>query len=394
MRLSREQLHQLVWSRPLVEVAAELSVTNGELDVLLRTLDVPFPYSGYWASREGRKPRARKLPRAKPGSAEVVEIEAATSSKSHLPANAKTLEIKAAELADPGANVLLLDNDPIETLENPRRPRLTKPHRIIAARLEDDKRLRQGFGGWRPPKPNPREEQMMARRRLVESELFKALETAGHRVETERGSLHQVRLMIKGQTITHAIRERYTQKRRPLTAEELRDPWNVQMGRQHAVQRFLTGQLILTAEARGAFSKLEWRDKPERPIELQIDEIVQGLETLAEQAIEREAQRREEEKRRWEEQHQREAERRARQQDENQWRRFRELAMRHAESASVRSFIDALKREPAGQGDEGDALDQWIKWAEAKLADWDPLQRDPQALMIEVKAVTAEDGRS
>lgn len=45
MKLTREQLHQLVWSRPLVEVAAELGVTNGELDVLLRTLDVPFPYS-------------------------------------------------------------------------------------------------------------------------------------------------------------------------------------------------------------------------------------------------------------------------------------------------------------------------------------------------------------
>jgi hypothetical protein len=41
--VTREELHRLVWTRRMGDVADDLKVSTNELAVLIETLDVPFP---------------------------------------------------------------------------------------------------------------------------------------------------------------------------------------------------------------------------------------------------------------------------------------------------------------------------------------------------------------
>ena len=54
--------------------------------------------------------------------------------------------------------------------------------------------------------------------------IFKAIETRGHQVENERGSIYMVWLRIRGERIDFSFREKLRQRREPLSAEELKIP--------------------------------------------------------------------------------------------------------------------------------------------------------------------------
>lgn len=49
IRITREELHRLVWSRTLRRVAEELGTSYVELVKACTTMNVPRPPNGYWA---------------------------------------------------------------------------------------------------------------------------------------------------------------------------------------------------------------------------------------------------------------------------------------------------------------------------------------------------------
>jgi AcrR family transcriptional regulator len=57
--LTREQLYQRVWSRPLTVVAEEVGLSSNALAKICNRLLVPYPPRGYWAKRSGGKAPAR-----------------------------------------------------------------------------------------------------------------------------------------------------------------------------------------------------------------------------------------------------------------------------------------------------------------------------------------------
>jgi hypothetical protein len=64
VRLTREELHDLVWSRPMTEIAAEFGMSSVAFAKHCKTADVPRPGRGYWQQREaGQKPKRDKLPK-------------------------------------------------------------------------------------------------------------------------------------------------------------------------------------------------------------------------------------------------------------------------------------------------------------------------------------------
>src|SRR5690606_31203812 len=68
IRLTREQLYEMVWERPLQQVAPELGISDVALAKICKKLDVPRPYRGYWVRRRaGRRPKRRPLPRPRSG---------------------------------------------------------------------------------------------------------------------------------------------------------------------------------------------------------------------------------------------------------------------------------------------------------------------------------------
>ncbi|WFU58327.1 hypothetical protein QA639_12840 [Bradyrhizobium pachyrhizi] len=54
--VSRDELYEQVWSRPVTRVAADYGVTSTALKKTCKRHKIPTPKRGYWATLEHRKP--------------------------------------------------------------------------------------------------------------------------------------------------------------------------------------------------------------------------------------------------------------------------------------------------------------------------------------------------
>ncbi len=67
-KITREELHQLVWTRTFVKLAAQLGYTYPELATICEDLNIPRPHGGYWHRLElGTAEVQEPLPPAPPG---------------------------------------------------------------------------------------------------------------------------------------------------------------------------------------------------------------------------------------------------------------------------------------------------------------------------------------
>jgi hypothetical protein len=66
LTLSRQDLYDLVWSKPMVEVAKSVGISAVALGKRCRAVDIPVPPRGYWARvAAGQAPYQPKLPKVK-----------------------------------------------------------------------------------------------------------------------------------------------------------------------------------------------------------------------------------------------------------------------------------------------------------------------------------------
>lgn len=74
-RISRQELHQKVWSTPISRLAKEYSLSDVGLAKLCNRHHVPRPGIGYWARiAHGQKPAQVSLPPTSDGESEIIEI--------------------------------------------------------------------------------------------------------------------------------------------------------------------------------------------------------------------------------------------------------------------------------------------------------------------------------
>lgn len=70
--MRRQELYDLVWSKPITEIAKEIGVSDSMIIKVCRKLDVPRPVSGHWAKlRAGKPVSIRELPTKKPNTPEL-----------------------------------------------------------------------------------------------------------------------------------------------------------------------------------------------------------------------------------------------------------------------------------------------------------------------------------
>ncbi|MCL4761636.1 MAG: hypothetical protein KJ018_07605, partial [Burkholderiales bacterium] len=66
--ITREELHELVWSTPMIKVAEKFEVSGSYLARVCTELRVPRPERGYWAKLAvGKAPQRPALPEPMPG---------------------------------------------------------------------------------------------------------------------------------------------------------------------------------------------------------------------------------------------------------------------------------------------------------------------------------------
>jgi AcrR family transcriptional regulator len=76
--LTRLQLYELIWSRPLSVIARELGISGNGLSKICDRLLIPYPPRGYWAKAQaGRAPDAPPLPPAPDASDDCIVISGA-----------------------------------------------------------------------------------------------------------------------------------------------------------------------------------------------------------------------------------------------------------------------------------------------------------------------------
>lgn len=164
--ITRDDLYQLVWSKPMTKVAEQFGVSGSYLARVCTMLSVPRPEQGYWAKLAvGKAPPPKPLPKAQPGD--------------------QLYWVKDGEHRPPPLRPRRLSESPTQTrLRTPR----TRTHRLIHGVRENFENSRPiDDGGYLKPYKKlladiTASQACLEKALSFTSDLFNALEATGHRV--------------------------------------------------------------------------------------------------------------------------------------------------------------------------------------------------------------------
>ncbi|MDX8483151.1 hypothetical protein RFN28_32570, partial [Mesorhizobium sp. VK24D] len=140
---SRQELHQLVWSRPVRAVASEYGISDVAFAKLCRKHNIPLPPRGYWARVEaGYKPRVEPLPVRGFGMPEIIRTGRTYWDRYSAPPNLDEIDIPPPpEFAESEEELTQRVRKLVGAVSIPRN--LDRAHHQIARLLQEDESRRQ-----------------------------------------------------------------------------------------------------------------------------------------------------------------------------------------------------------------------------------------------------------
>ena len=76
IKLTRQQLYDLVWTKPMYELCQQFGLSSNGLRKNCKKLNIPIPYIGYWSKlKYGKNPEKTPLPKTLDSSNAVVELK-------------------------------------------------------------------------------------------------------------------------------------------------------------------------------------------------------------------------------------------------------------------------------------------------------------------------------
>lgn len=175
---TRQELYDLVWSEPMIKVAARFGISGRGLAKACEKAGIPVPERGYWAKiQAGHKITKPALPAAVIGVTDRITITppGPRTDRPAPPPPPPTVQAKIDAEQRPEARVTVPAT-------------LSSPHRIVAAWLEEDRRERERSrrDQWLARHYEPIDKTELAKRRLrILSTLFKALEARRYKLIVE-----------------------------------------------------------------------------------------------------------------------------------------------------------------------------------------------------------------
>lgn len=311
--ITREEIYDLVWAKPLTALAIELGVSNVGLAKICDRLGVPRPRSGHWLRPDRRKASRPSLPPPKEGTPIEIAIK---------PQPRRTTDVE---------------------LKIPVAKRLTLPHPItakIVTALEngsvnyDGQLLADGMRGC----PVRVSKDLKSRALRILDAVIKAVEGRGLSVRLEKGYDRWSLSATSGQDkVAFHIREKLGQRRREPTKEESASGGYYSYPR---VEQFAKGELLLEVEGLHRSNlQLRWADTKRQ----QLEEKVGGVVLAIEAAVDAERRNREHwEARRREleaERHRIEEEERRFELERKRIERLQGMVVAWRSAATIRSFV-------------------------------------------------------
>lgn len=373
VRLTREQLYERAWQTPMVRLAEQFGISGNGLAKICRRLDIPYPPRGWWAKKAaGHRVNVVPLPPARPGTPVQATVYA-------TPAQTDGVRQAVAKLAESVGEVPIPE-------------RLVRPHAIVAKWIADHRKRKEEARRERDPWMRshfsvPDFTEAERRRHRILHTLFRALEKHGASI-SENDRSHLLAEVI-GEKIEFSCHEKSKQITRPLTAEEIRwETWNKSGFKKE-----------LEPTGRFEFQIRAWIDQPIRKLWLETEresfetmllEIVATFLVLGSMLAERTRQHVEERRIQEERQRQLELERQRKQQDDNRWSRFVQIAESWKRAELAREFIAKLKELdlPESELVDGRSLVEWLDWAEAKAEVRDPVRQGIEATFSDLARVS------
>ncbi|QFT75866.1 hypothetical protein FIU92_22660 (plasmid) [Ruegeria sp. THAF33] len=365
-QISREELYELVWRKPMIKLAEEFGLSDQGLSKICARHAIPRPPRGYWAKLEaGKKVEKRDLPPCPAGTSSIIRITQSGQFQRKSRAGRKRVEEAAVNIAKTSIPGTLRNLHPIVAA-------WVDEHGKEQAERRAKKRGRRLDDFWWGEDELPDLTDRDRYRFRVTSALLKGFEDQGGRAH--EGSIRgKLKFEVSGEKFEVSVVEKmYQFHGRP--SDEPKG-WTA-FPYHHNSALAPTGFLRFTITTYlGTGVKKEWVETSTLNGEDLLPTVIAGL-MLAGPALAARRAEFEERDRRIEAERIAEEERRHMAQlEQEKWRLFRGRAKDWEEAQRLRSFLAALEANPHGLADEIDGMPaaDWLKWAHRKIEEFDPL---------------------
>lgn len=371
MKLTREDLYERVWQKPIREVAAELGISDVGLAKACRKSNIPLPHQGHWLKKPGpaRDRLKALLPKAPPGA----RLEFTFEGSEFAVTQARDQAREDAEKR--------LSETPVPATDDKRLIQFAKDVRKAIDLRKVDER---GIVRCADPTPWPcrTSPENVERGIAVLKSLWSRLQSMGIDVAQSEKRPLMVSFEVDGGRYWFWVEEHSNQSFRDLTSKELADKQRAEKTKSHWWSPNLkvytpTGKILVKLSHESSeYIRRKWSDTNYAQIEDRIDEIVAGTFSLAaEDKREREQRAREKEL---------EAARQLRVRQAMQLKEFEKLKTKRlfdeaaawGNAQSLRDYIETVREAPLDKlpkfQTEADKA-AWIGWASQKADGIDPL---------------------
>lgn len=369
--VTRSELYELVWDKPMRDLAREFGVSDRGLAKICERMNVPCPERGYWAKKAAGRPVVRRK-LSEPESNPSFTIQRSPDFRALREERIR----REAELDESVA-----DAAPLLVAK-----RLTQPHAVIAGWYEEWERRsesarRQPDPHWRKVfAPTPWAPLDRRAHRLLDALLKRLEENGGKVVEGEQRMLV---LEQNGERIEFQLREKTKQVRSKLTPD---DPKST----AQRVDLVGIGKLVFAFKTRlpDGF-RTEWLETDDKPMENMLPAIAKTFEQIVPVFVEGTKRRREAERLAQIEASRRHEAEQKRRLEQDRVTRFVEHARKWNDIAIARRFLQELKQvvtspqmRPGGM-----PLEEWLNWMERALEEHDPVKQGAASIFTDVESV-------
>lgn len=380
-RVTREELHTLVWQKPMIRLAEEFGVSGNGLAKICDRLDVPYPPRGYWAKKEAGKPVVSfRLPARTDGTPQTADIFR-TPPKPAEPATLPEADEAAAIAAAKASGIAV--PQALDEL-HPRVTAWITEHRRDQKEREQESRRHRRDAWWSPRLLSDLTDRDFYRFRVT-SAVFKAVEKAGGRIEASPIT-GRVTFQVSGRNVDCSIVEKL---RKSLKPRDETSKWTAYPD-HHQSGLASSGFLRVSITTYLGGRQPQWIETDKIKIGDILPEIVGAIIAAGPILKKQQLEREEREKRYREEEVRRHEARRLREADEKRWNKFCELAASWEERFRLLVFLAEIERRASEEGEisiAGNSLGDWIAWAKQRTEALDPFDRGVSGVFEAVATV-------
>lgn len=361
-KISRQELYDLVWSKPMTALAKEYNISDNGLRKICKKLDIPLPQLGHWQKLQfGKKVKIIPLPKDFKGE-EIITLnkrkEGKTNDNNVISEYHKLLKQITADTS--------LSFDVPDSLTN--------PDKLIIEAKENLASIAKGkYATYRGITTTSNDiisisvaPKNCSRALRIMDKIIKLLKLRGHNVIVKENTTYAV---VKGEEIKIRLRE----KLKKVVTKHEKYSWN---NTDYVPTDILSFKI-------DEYPEKEFNDTIKLNLEEQLPKILTKLELVSEKL-----KKDREERENWHREYTKklEAEEAIKKRKTTEIENFKKLleeSERCKKAVDMRNYIKQIENNAVKDNNLSEELTNWINWAKNK-ADWyDPITRKEDELLNE-----------